>query len=74
MSIISIIGNTQHSAEIIGRAGLKLSQGGVQIEMASIGASKVNLSLVVLAEDAKLAIKLLHDEFYPCTGPAAVKV
>lgn len=29
MSIISIIGNTQHSAEIIGRAGLKLSQGGV---------------------------------------------
>lgn len=41
--------------------------------MASIGASKVNLSLVVLSEDAKLAIKLLHDEFYPCIGAAAVK-
>ena len=65
MSIVSIIGNTQQSAEIIGRAGLRLSQGGVQIEMASIGASKVNLSLVVTEENAKLAIKLLHDEFFP---------
>jgi aspartate kinase len=65
MSIVSIIGNTQHSAELIGRAGLRLSQGGVQIEMASIGASKVNLSLVVTEENAKLAIKLLHDEFFP---------
>lgn len=73
MSIVSIIGNTQHSAEIIGRAGLKLSQGGIQIEMASIGASKVNLSLVIQEEDAKLAIKLLHDEFYPCKAEA-VKV
>jgi aspartokinase len=33
--------------------------------MASIGASKVNLTLVIEEEEAKMAIKLLHDEFYP---------
>jgi len=33
--------------------------------MASIGASKVNLSLVIKEDDAKMAVKLLHDEFHP---------
>jgi aspartokinase len=65
MCLVSIIGNTDHSAEILGRAGIKLSQAGIQIEMASIGASKVNLTLVIAEEDAKMAVKLLHDEFYP---------
>lgn len=29
MCLVSIIGNTDHSAEVIGRAGLKLSQAGI---------------------------------------------
>ena len=65
MCLVSIICKTTHSAEILGRAGIKLSQAGISIEMASIGASKVNLTMVVKEEDAKMAVRLLHDEFYP---------
>jgi aspartokinase len=40
--------------------------------MASIGASKVNLSLVVTKENAKLAIMLLHDEFWPTMAGSGI--
>lgn len=63
-TIVSLIGSTRHSSEILERALRTLSQGGIGVQMISHGASNVNTSLVVDDEEAKQSIHLLHEQFF----------
>ena len=42
----------------------------VKVEMLSQGASKVNISLVVLDADAEEALRIIHDEFFSTSKEA----
>lgn len=64
MSIISLICNVRRTSEILERVFRVLGREGVTVQMMSQGASKVNISLVVLDSEAKHAVKCLHREFF----------
>lgn len=63
-AIISLIGSSIHSAQILEKSLKTLSQGGIEVEMVSHGASRVNTSLVVSDGEAKRGICLLHAHFF----------
>ncbi len=63
-AIVSFIADVARSTELIARVFTVLAQRGVKVEMLSQGASKVNISLVVLDADADEALKIIHDEFF----------
>ncbi|KIY91840.1 hypothetical protein MNEG_16122, partial [Monoraphidium neglectum] len=44
---------------------------GINVQMMSQGASKVNISLVVDAAEGKRAVRTLHQEFFSAERPAA---
>merc|ERR1712196_679417 len=56
--------------EDIARVFTVLAQRGVKVEMLSQGASKVNISLVVLDADAEEALRIIHDEFFSTSKEA----
>ena len=41
-----------------------LGREGVNVQMMSQGASKTNISLIVREDEAKQAVRALHDEFF----------
>ncbi|OEL32601.1 Aspartokinase 1, chloroplastic [Dichanthelium oligosanthes] len=63
-SIISLIGNVQRSSLILEKAFNVLRQNGVNVQMISQGASKVNISLVVNDSEAKQCVQALHSAFF----------
>ncbi|KAF0906172.1 hypothetical protein E2562_009194 [Oryza meyeriana var. granulata] len=63
-SIISLIGNVQRSSLILEKAFNVLRRNGVNVQMISQGASKVNISLVVHDSEAKKCIQALHSAFF----------
>lgn len=64
-SIVSLICNVARTSEILARAFRALCAHGVNVEMMSQGASKVNISLVVKDGDAgRRAVRCLHEEFF----------
>jgi aspartate kinase len=63
-SIISLIGNVQRSSLILEKAFNVLRRNGVNVQMISQGASKVNISLVVNDSDAKQCVQALHSAFF----------
>ncbi len=63
-AIVSFIADVARSTELIARVFTVLAQRGVKVEMLSQGASKVNISLVVLDADAEEALRIIHDEFF----------
>uniref|UniRef100_A0A0E0KLK6 Aspartokinase n=1 Tax=Oryza punctata TaxID=4537 RepID=A0A0E0KLK6_ORYPU len=63
-SIISLIGNVQRSSLILEKAFNVLRRNGVNVQMISQGASKVNISLVVHDSEAKQCIQALHSAFF----------
>ncbi|XP_073013978.1 aspartokinase 2, chloroplastic-like isoform X2 [Typha latifolia] len=63
-SIISLIGNVQRSSLILEKAFSVLRNNGVNVQMISQGASKVNISLVVHDSEAKQCIQALHSAFF----------
>jgi aspartate kinase len=68
-SIVSLICNVARTSEILARAFRALHSQGVNVEMMSQGASKVNISLVVKDGDAgQLAVRCLHEEFFGTEG------
>ena len=64
-TMISLIGSTRHSSQILERSLKTLSQEGIGVLMISHGASNVNTSLVVNDDEAKKSIHLLHEHFFP---------
>jgi aspartate kinase len=67
-AIVSLICNVDRSSEVLQIAFDVMQKEGISVEMLSQGASKVNISIVVAAEDKDRLIRALHDEFYQC-GP-----
>uniref|UniRef100_A0A0E0JT47 Aspartokinase n=1 Tax=Oryza punctata TaxID=4537 RepID=A0A0E0JT47_ORYPU len=63
-AIISLIGNVRRSSLILEKAFHVLRKSGVNVQMISQGASKVNMSLIVHDSEAKQCIKALHQAFF----------
>ncbi|XP_068335345.1 aspartokinase 2, chloroplastic-like isoform X2 [Pyrus communis] len=63
-SIISLIGNVQRSSLILEKAFQVLRTIGVNVQMISQGASKVNISLVVNDDEAEQCVRALHQAFF----------
>uniref|UniRef100_A0A7N0TM50 aspartate kinase n=1 Tax=Kalanchoe fedtschenkoi TaxID=63787 RepID=A0A7N0TM50_KALFE len=63
-SIISLIGNVQRSSLILEKAFNVLRSNGVNVQMISQGASKVNISLIVNDSEAEKCVKALHQSFF----------
>ncbi|KAL3519234.1 hypothetical protein ACH5RR_017383 [Cinchona calisaya] len=63
-SIISLIGNVQRSSLILEKAFHVLRTNGVNVQMISQGASKVNISLIVNDNEAEQCVRALHSTFF----------
>ncbi|KAH9329298.1 hypothetical protein KI387_001406, partial [Taxus chinensis] len=63
-SIISLIGNVQRSSLILEKVFNVFRSNGVNVQMISQGASKVNISLIVNDSEAEQCVKALHDTFF----------
>ncbi|KAL4294938.1 aspartokinase 1, chloroplastic-like isoform X4 [Arachis ipaensis] len=63
-SIISLIGNVQKSSLILEKAFRVLRTLGVNVQMISKGASKVNISLIVNDSEAEQCVRALHKTFF----------
>ncbi|XVE67616.1 hypothetical protein DITRI_Ditri09bG0002100 [Diplodiscus trichospermus] len=66
-SIISLIGNVQRSSLILEKAFHVLRTNGVNVQMISQGASKVNISLIVNDNEAEQCVRALHSAFFEST-------
>ncbi|GLT27158.1 hypothetical protein SLA2020_021820 [Shorea laevis] len=62
--IISLIGNVQRSSLILEKAFCGLRTNGVNVQMTSQGASKVNISLIVNDNEAEQCVRALHTAFF----------
>ncbi|ESQ50016.1 hypothetical protein EUTSA_v10020441mg [Eutrema salsugineum] len=69
-SIISLIGNVQRSSFILEKGFRVLRTNGINVQMISQGASKVNISLIVNDDEAEHCVKALHSAFFE-TGAAS---
>ena len=63
-AIVSLIANVERSSEVMAIVFDALKDAGIQVEMLSQGASKVNISLIVRDEDCEKTIKVIHDRFF----------
>jgi aspartate kinase len=63
-AIVTIIGDVRHSSEILARAFKICQLLGVQVQMISQGASKVNISFIVNDKEAADVVKGIHDDFF----------
>uniref|UniRef100_A0ACD5XJU5 Uncharacterized protein n=1 Tax=Avena sativa TaxID=4498 RepID=A0ACD5XJU5_AVESA len=63
-AIISLIGNVRQSSLILEKAFHVLRKSGVNVQMISQGASKVNMSLIVHDSEARLCVEALHQTFF----------
>jgi len=63
-AIVSIIGNVKRSSEILARAFRICQLIGVNVQMVSQGASKVNISFIVNDNEAEEVVKALHMDFF----------
>ncbi|XP_028088610.1 aspartokinase 2, chloroplastic-like [Camellia sinensis] len=63
-SIISLIGNVQRSSLILEKVFRVLRTNGVNVQMISQGASKVNISLIVHDSEAEQCVRALHSAFF----------
>ncbi|XP_076893081.1 aspartokinase 2, chloroplastic-like [Bidens hawaiensis] len=63
-SIISLIGNVQRSSLVLEKAFQVLRVNGVNVQMISQGASKVNISLIVNDNEAERCVTALHSAFF----------
>ncbi|KAI4377867.1 hypothetical protein MLD38_015431 [Melastoma candidum] len=63
-SIISLIGNVQRSSLILEKAFRELRTNGVNVQMISQGASKVNISMIVNDDEAEKCVRALHAGFF----------
>jgi aspartate kinase len=63
-AIVTIIGDVSRSSEILSRTFKTCKLLGVQVQMVSQGASKVNISFIVDDNEAPEVIKGLHTDFF----------
>ncbi|GBG79405.1 hypothetical protein CBR_g29552 [Chara braunii] len=63
-SIISLIGNVERSSLILEKVFSVFRSCGINVQMISQGASKVNISVIVDDDEAELCVKALHCVFF----------
>jgi aspartate kinase len=63
-AIVTIIGDVRRSSEILARSFNTCEILGVQVQMVSQGASKVNISFIVNDAEAGEVVKSLHADFF----------
>lgn len=59
-AIVTLICDASRASEIAAKAFGALSEGGINVQMISQGASKVNISMIVDTEQADKAVELMH--------------
>ena len=64
MAIVTIISDVRRSSEILARSFRTCQHLGVQVQMVSQGASKVNISFIVDDKEAAEVVKALHMDFF----------
>jgi aspartate kinase len=68
-AIVTIIGDVGRSSEILSRSFKTCKLLGVQVQMVSQGASKINISFIVDDKEAAEVIKGLHADFFEALKP-----
>jgi len=63
-AIVTVIGNVRRSSKILAHSFRICESLGVQVQMISQGASKVNISFIVEDHEAETVIKALHEDFF----------
>ena len=63
-AIVTVIGNVRRSSKILAHSFSVCESLGVQVQMISQGASKVNISFIVDDHEAETVIKALHEDFF----------
>ncbi len=63
-SIVTIICDAAHSSAILASGFAALSDEGINVQMISQGASKVNISMIVDDDEAEKTVKILHKAFF----------
>lgn len=63
-AIVAIICDVSHSSDILAAAFAALAKEGINVQMISQGANKVNISLIVDNSDADRVVKILHAAFF----------
>ena len=66
-AIVSVIGNVDKSSEILDTIFGSLKGNGINVQMISQGASKVNMGFVVNESEVEQCIKILHGAFFPAS-------
>lgn len=63
-AIVTIICDASHSSAILASGFAALSDEGINVQMISQGASKVNISMIVDDEEADHTVKILHKAYF----------
>lgn len=63
-SIVTIVCDAAHSSAILASGFAALSDEGINVQMISQGASKVNISMIVDDDEAEKTVKILHKAFF----------
>ena len=63
-AIVTIICDAAHSSAILASGFEALSEEGINVQMISQGASKVNISVLVEEEEADRTVQVLHNAFF----------
>ena len=63
-AIVTIICDAAHSSAILASGFKALAEEGINVQMISQGASKVNISLIVDADEADKTIQILHSAYF----------
>jgi len=73
-AVVAIVG--QNMRNYVGTPGLVfevLRREGINAEMISVGASKINISFVIANADIKTTIRTLHKKFFEDNTPTELK-
>ena len=70
-AIVTIVGDVSRSSEILARSFRVCELLGVQVQMISQGASKVNISFIVDDKEAEEVVKGLHMDFFDSINKTA---
>ena len=63
-SIVTIVCDAAHSSAILASGFAVLADEGINVQMISQGASKVNISMIVDDDEAEKTVKILHGAFF----------
>ena len=63
-AIVTIICDAAHSSAILASGFDSLADEGINVQMISQGASKVNISMIVDDEEAERTVQILHSAYF----------